>query len=353
MAYQMGGGGGVVDFVTALGNFAVANGWTKVKSGVNADGGYLFIEKNLCHLALQYFNTIAWYVDQYTGTSQGTVRLPNHGFQATVNRSIDASKTTFWQHPGFPRTDSTNSTYFSTQVWDLTGPLVAWHFFSNATGDYIHAAVNTQADRWVHFSFGHIDKGALTHGGAAYVTGTKNPWWRDSNQPDPNHNSYTYNRPQWHNYPFAGVNSNLYVPDAFPSGFTDIVNSQNWNTQQSLHYKTMQTRMRPDTFPENTNGACPLDHVVAAHVPSWSGNVPLYGAPSMTKHYSDGRICAIGMYPDVRFLNMEGMLPGQEINLSGDVWKVFPITRQESWASGGRVFILTSGQYAIAYKKIT
>lgn len=347
MAYQTGGGGDTSAFIAALRDFAVANGWTKSGEGLNANGGYLFLEKGVCHMALDW-NTKAT-ITMYDADGVAINNVPEAWITATVNQSINTALTVGWGHPGYP----SGSFYgpYTTQVRDFTGPLVQWYLFTDATGDYIHAAVNTQVDRWQHFGFGVVDKGPMTHSGAAYVTGSGNIWYRDSNNATPSSGAYTYNHPSMHVAPFSGLNSVLYVPDALPAGFNNYIGSNYTGTARSVTQPSLRTHNVPSLFPQNDVGGTLLDHIIAAHMPSWSGNVPMYGSPAVVWSPTKDRACAVGMFPDVRLINMEGLLPGQEITLATDTWKVFPITRQEAWANS-LTLVLTSGQYGVAYKKI-
>jgi len=352
MAYQTGSGGEVSALFAAIRDFAVAQGWTKSGEGLNATGGYLFLEKGVCHMSAQYYTN--WTNNAYD--ANGTLyTLSNYGFRATVNSAINPALTTWFGHPGYPHSgDIEQDGYYSTVVRDLNGPLVAWHLFSDAAGSYIHAAVNTQADRWVHFGFGAADKGTMTHSGAAYVTGTSNTWYRDSNAADPtNDGFYFYNAPRRHVAPFTGLNSIYYIPDALTADFAPIAAMNRWGSTDPICIinRTLTTYNKPESFPNNLYGSSMLDALIAANTPSWSGQLPLHGSPLLVRLYDYSKFCIVGMFPDVRLLNMEGLLPGSEITLATDTWKVFPITRQNSWSASGTL-TLTSGQYAVAYKKL-
>lgn len=353
MAYSTGSGGNVGALFAAIRDFAVAQGWTKSGEGTSATGGYLFLEKGVCHMSAQYYTN--WTSNNAYDDNGNQITVNNYGLRAVVNSSINPALTTYWGHPGYPLAGELNlDNYYATTVKDLTGPLVAWHLFSDVDGNYIHAAINTQADRWVHFGFGNADKGAMTHSGAAYVTGTNNPWFRDSNNSDPtNENAYTYNMPRHHNAPFAGTDSIYYIPDALTADFYPFAAMNRWNGTDHVCIvnSTLITYNKPQLFPSTGFGSAMLDATIAANTPSWSGQLPMHGSPLLVRLYDSSKYCIVGMFPDVRLLNMEGLLPGSEITLGTDTWKVFPITRQNSWSATGTL-TMTSGQYAVAYKKI-
>ena len=353
MAYQTGSGGDVSAFFAAIRDFAVAQGWTKSGEGTNATGGYLFLEKGVCHMAAQYYTN--WTVTAYDANGDNYT-LTNNGLRATVGSGIDTARTVYWGHPGYPHVGSeiASENYYYSTVKDLTGPLTAWHLFSDEGGNYIHAAVNTQADRWVHFGFGNADIGSFTHSGVGYVTGTNNIWYRDSNNIDPtNYGFYHYNNPRAQQVPFTGANSIYYVPDALTSDFPKFAALNRWSSGDSVSFvnPTITTASKPEQFPLNGTGSAMLDAVIAASTPAWSGQVPMHGSPLLVRLIDYSKYCIVGMYPNVRVLNMEGLLPGSEITLGTDTWKVFPIMRQNSWSASGTL-TLTSGQYAVAHKKI-
>jgi hypothetical protein len=362
MAYATSGGGNIQALVNAIRDFAVGLGWTNAGSGTNSRGGYQFLQKGICNVAMEWITTGTYFT--YTTSGGAGSNIADHRLRAFTGSGINASRTTYYGHPGYPNgtveysgsLTSVRPTLCGVETNNLTGPLSAWHLFSNATGDYIHVAVNTNADFWSHFSFGLVDKGAMTHSGAAYVAGATNYYARDNNNADPGYSPLNYNKPSSQRPIFSDVYTQLYIPDALPveSGFTTIaMPSFGWpSTAGSCVHYPLAFRDGPSYFPSNDGlGAALLDHVAGASAPTWSGQVPLYGIPSIIRRNDDGKIITVGMYPDVRYVNMTGLLPGQEITLSGTTWKVFPIMRQEPWSSSRTLFVATSGQYGVAYKK--
>jgi hypothetical protein len=202
----------------------------------------------------------------------------------------------------------------------------------------------------VHFGFGVIDKGEMTHSGAGYVTGANNVWYAASNTTDPTNGVNLFNKPRFASAPF-GTFSAIYVPNALPAGYGTVACNNTSSALTSYLRNSLILQDNPANFPVSGSGGL-LDHVIASATAGWSGTVPLYGIPLVIRNIARSRHCAIGMFPDVRFLNMDGLLPGAEITLAEDTWKVFPIMRQEAWASSNTRFVATTGQYAVAYKKV-
>lgn len=348
MAYATGGGGNVVNLLNAIRDFAVGLGWTIAKQGTSGTGSYLFLQKGIAAITMQSRtdNTVT----AYPAGGGAAVTTQSHQIRAFANTSINTALTTWFGHPGYPRGSSEDLNYGAI-VGDLTGPLGAWHLFSNATGDYVHVAVQTTADRFVHFGFGLLDKGSMTHSGAAYVTGAENVWYPNSSQTDPASGSLLYNKPANAKPPF-GPTSSLYIPNALPAGYGTTACSSNGLVSIAIPRYPIFFQNTPAAFPTFGTDAGLLGHIIGASTAGWSGTVPLFGIPALIQNLARTRHCVIGMYPDVRLLNMEGMIPGQEITLTTDTWKVFPIMRQEPWSSSGTKFAASTGQYAMAYKKV-
>lgn len=340
----------VVDLINAIRDFAVGLGWTNSKQGTNARGGYLFLEKGIAHISMEWVTTIQ--VNTFPGlpTSLTGVLIFDHRIIACANSSIDLTKTTWWNHGGYPTT--IEQVAYASTTTGLTGPLSAWHLFSNATGDYIHVAVQTSGDLYQHFSFGLIDKGAMTHSGAAYTTGTTNWFYFNSPAATPGASGFSANHPSDQAYPFSG-HSTLYVPDALPAAYGKFVSSPS-SAVRGVLLEALDCVDKPSDLNLNSAGTLGrlLDHIPGATINGWSGTLPLFGVPVISGNaQSPTRWCAMGMFADVRFLNMEGLIPGQELLLGTDTWKIFPVLRQEPWSSSGNLYKVSSGQYAIAYKK--
>lgn len=79
----------------------------------------------------------------------------------------------------------------------------------------------------------------------------------------------------------------------------------------------------------------------------------LWAIPCIRQSSTASQMVYCGDFPNVRAINMEGMTPSQEIALSTDVWKIFPIGRQTAWGSKAELgFQYSTGQYGLAYKKV-
>lgn len=359
MAYQSGGGGTISDLVNAIRDFSIAQGWTNSGQGSLSSGGYLYLSKGICKVSMQWDNTHTETSYQTPGSST-TTSVHNDRILAFVNDAFSTGVTTWFGHGTAYPGGTQEYQGMASCVADLYGPLGAWYLFSNSTGDYIHVAVQTTSDRFSHFSFGLVDKGSMTHSGAAYVTGTNNVWWPDNQASDPSSGQLTYNKPVNHLAPFMGNSvrgnigrgSTLYIPNALPGDMPVCGCSFALSGQASCDpYSTLAMQNTPLLFPMNAPGGL-LDHVISASAPAWAGVTPMMGLPAILGKHDASKFCAVGLYPDVRLTNLDGVDPGQELTLGSDTWKVFPILRKAPWSDSGVAFKPSSGLYGIAYKKI-
>lgn len=361
MAYQTGTGNTIADFVDALKNFASAQGWTV--SRYDTVGRFLNLEKGIVHAAF-YWRTDVTKDAYLTANSSQYTSISDHSLYGVLGNAAlinNRDSNTWWDQPGNKGQYSAFvnngwNDYYALVVNNLTGPFTSWHFFSDAGGNYIQAVVQT-GELFTHLFFGMADKGTLTHSGAAFLTGTWNYWWPTHYLTDASSlaNQYYYNRMQYlRAYPAGGPGSQFdnlgnfggqfFVPNALPAGFPTM-GSMRDNVVAPMSFRDKPTA----TLQDLTH---PLSHIIMCPAPTWSGYVPMFGVPLIIANNLKDRICCVGFYPNFRLLNMEGMSPGQEINLNGDIWKVFPLKCQRQWADTGMGRWNTSGHYAVAYKKI-
>lgn len=349
MPYSTGTGLTIGDFIDALKTFTLAQGWTIGKYDTDDHQRLLFASKGACFVAMHWEADVSAFevatrVSVYPALTLGaSTDTPDNRLHAVLGTSLDNSKLygDWWQQPGnlSPQIASPGSE--SDAICNnLAGPFTAWYLFSNASGSYIHAVVQT-GELFTHFSFGELEQGELTHGGVAYVTGTINKWWKDQNTLNPA--DPAYNKPSGLvSYPtHRGVWS---APDALPAGFPAIHNMLDKITP-AVRYA------EGPNYPSQMGNRLLSMHALASK-PTWSDVAPLFGIPFLIRNTANDQFCCPGFMPDMRLLNMEGMSPGEEIDFSGDTWKVFPHKRQTNWGDVGTVMAASSGQYAVAYKKI-
>lgn len=381
MAYATGGSGGnMTDLMDALRVFALAQGWTIDKW--DAGNRLLFMTKGLC--AVSMFGSITETVRIYSGANNSGIFTDgntDHRLRFALNTNNNAALATYHSHPGSVVTSNTDSDAPYSNF--LQGPFVAWHFFADATvSDHIHCVVQTGAETYSHFSIGHVDKKGLTHSGVAYVAATPNTWYRNvSNYLSTGGNPFNHSQFQSYHFLFGNLNNSSHAPactgegegtpiilkhaNAWPVGWSSagalIVGSNfvGGMGETILGLFNGDAFSNPAAWPSGSEVSTSklLDLLLAAEPTSYSNNVPLFALPVFryfrnTADATSRRICYVGDFPNVRACNMTNLIPGQEITLAGDTFKVFPCLRQASYADNSVVPQPTTGQIAIAYKKV-
>lgn len=361
MAYVTGTAADLQSLLTAIRDFAVTQGWTvdKFVPSATVASNLLFMRKGVCFVTMQ--GAIESFNDWSSGSA---VSGQDTTLRVAINTANTVALTTYHGHPGSLVTSATDLD--KTSINDLAGPYSSYHLFADATiSDHIHVVIQCAAERWQHFSFGHLDKGTLTHSGVAYASGQARPW-----QPRVTGGSASssndYNEVATAPYPFVGPSSGngqiyghaggcqFHLPDALPNNLT------NWPIVQasgSFSLLIGSNYMRPTDFPQNpyASGSSMrlLDALIMNPATQWAGNVLLWALPVLITSPSLSQLCYVGDFPNVRALNMEGMTPQQEILLGSDTWKVFPIGRQTSWGVKSDIGDqFASGHFALAYKKV-
>lgn len=372
MAYAAGGSGANLDdLMDAIRGFCAGLGWTIDK--FDAVNKLLFMTKGLCAATFWWGATTT--VPVWSGPNAGGIstNVVDGRIYMALNTANTAGLATYHSHPG--SVVLSNFDADAPMVNGLSGAFVGWQLFADPTvSDHVHVVVQKSADIYRHFSFGLVDQKGLTHGGVAYVTGTPGKWYRDVNQYNPaNPASRPYNIPDYHALPFVR-NGGHHFTNGEDNGSPSIIlkNSNAWpaawngpiagSEGSTPHFRHMLGLMggfgNPNQFPSDGNAANRLlDMIVIAEPMPFSNVVPLFPVPVFRSYFntlddSKNGICYLGDFPNVRALNMTNMQPGQEIDLSGDTWKVFPAVRQDNWAMSGIGEKASTGQFAVAYKKV-
>lgn len=220
----------------------------------------------------------------------------------------------------------------------LNGPFQAYHFM--ATTQYCYIIIELTSGVFNHSCFGRVNPAFPTLVGGEF---TSCLYWNHSygllnyrSEPDLNRHKYNFNAES----PTAGLASHCHVradiEGTFPAWMTTGVGegadfeyfSSGWRnlTRNISNYYNMTHS------PSGFNGVAPLFPVI------------LGGKTSLSRNFF------IGECPDVRFINITNLSPGQEIVYGPDTWKVFPFKRKSVNPVPSNEF--SSGVYGIAYKKI-
>lgn len=373
MAYATGTGAGQQDFLDAISSFASGLGWSIDKWDTSAK--LLYLSKGVCKVCFEWLNAnISVFNNSTTSTtfSEGQIR-------GTLVSSIDAGSNSYWTFPGSPTGTTTTNRNSGPLVYmsNVQGSFVGWHLFSNAAGDYIHAMLEVTPGVYGFLGFGIADSTGLSHSGAAYLFSDGLRYWYDthSNTNAASNTSYHYFNKPSATASFCGTAGGTRSPsaqlhllcvDALPAGFSNNQCLPNYGTTVSTHTSTTGrcgNIGRTKTGPSNLNSpqlfvsssatvSSLLESIITMRAPDYSTFVPMMGVPLIGVNDALTLACVVGMMPDIRVINLQGLSPQQELSLGDDVWKVFPQLRQADWVQGMNELLPSSGQFGLAFKKI-
>lgn len=367
MAYATGSAADLPSLMTAIKDFALAEGWTidKYVNSGTIGNNLLFMTKGACAVAFQAA-VVTGIADWTTGANVPRTENRLRGALAT---SINTALNTYFGHPGSLVTTATDGDRI--EINDLDGPFAAYHFFSDpSVSDYVHVVVQCGADRYQHFGFGNVDQGDFTHAGVGYLTGVSRPYWRTHSNAVTANTSNNYNKPGSHRSGFAtrriAVESTgstidyadatfaFHAPDALPAGWAamhiqrDAYVARVANLLHFVPYNIIQGPRNEVVLQAPINAM-----VTYNNANNFSGVAAMFGVPAVLSRTGPNQNCYVGDIPNVRLLNMDGMAPGQELTFGGETWVVFPNLRQTGWGNAAvQGDQATSGHYGTAHKKV-
>lgn len=350
MTYATGSASSCSDLLNQFQTFAVGQGWTIDKFVLGTGSNpLLFMHKGICFATMQGLTT-----NQNDWTTGSAVSFVEGQLNITINSSINTALNTWNGHPGGQISGAQQC------INDMLGPFTNYWFFTDPTvSDYIHVVLQTSGVRYQHFSIGHIDKGGFTHGGVAYSTGINRYWWKYLGGASPwTASTYNRNNPSIQQFPyvtsgspsfspFTSIQLTYYAPDALP-------NDGNWSLFSNGHVSGIDPHNQPSDWTGSFQQSLPCSAVIASPILDWSGQLPMLSIPLIAFSLTSGfRSCYLGDIPNIRMVNLTGLTAGQEISISSDIWKVFPVGQQNPWGSQTQVGdIFTTGQYGFAFKKV-
>lgn len=269
-----------------------------------------------------------------------------------------------------------NAVSGAPEVANMAYTFIAWHIFSEtAVNDHIHVVANfsnnATVDCWTHFSFGEVDAGGLTYGSVAYATGTARRAYAattaggatvtdDSSGLDWN----TLNRAPW---PFCGEygasdngagNLAIMIHGTTAPSPNAVGGYPAWDTQINAGANVWAKTLRQNdiaTFTLTPDRDGPLCNSAMVDAPVAAvGQISLLPMPVvlLNGELNSSRSRYLGVFPNVRVCNVEGVLAGQEFTFGSDVWKVFPMTRSTADSDLNVRYKVTSGRIGFAYKKV-
>jgi len=379
MAYITGASADLNTLLTAIKNFAVANGWT-----ANATDTFTLTfptypsNGNATHVGTMSMVSSVSGSDAYKNQSETSL---------TSNRIVLTKNGVSYQLFAVNKKlykNGVNGTYSCLEAWVcdgytagvaanlqtnnrkfvMVGPmatsLYAYHLFSN--GDFVHVVIEETPGRFRHLSFGFINKYGAFAGGQYLSAGCP----IESFTTTPNaFNSVNHTIPFGANgqgpsrvalatygYPGTYVRADI---DGWTVGWR-LLTTGYWDTanldvcgcasyanvtnnragyisggpQVTLH--TLAHDLAYHCSPQSYNGLAPM--------------LPCYAGVNRTPYI--GTWTLLGEFPDVRFLNISNFNPGDELVLGTEVWKIFPLWNK-AYTLGAEPI---SYDYGLAYRKV-
>jgi hypothetical protein len=349
---------------TAIANFASANGWT-VNWNLTTNNGQLGLSKGTTFVALGARQTTPSISRQMLLTG-GTVNdVPILG---TLASSFSGTQTVWGNHPGAPGTNNATSTL---HVWtnDWEGPFTNVFLFTNATGDYIHVIAQIGA-RYSMLSFGLLDNSGLTTNRSSYLTGTWYEFWE--NIANPASVNFGPNKPGKTGSfgGTSGTSSSLNIGHHFM--FLGRGNGNSGLNDANTHIRPGASVVNTALFsgannPVIWNGTKPLVsfYDTRNQTESWvrylqmnmfnalptTIGLPLMDLPAVAPQSAVPSMF-FGAYPDVRAVWMEDLAPGQELDVNGNIWKVFPCKQKGNEDAVNVSPAINTWGYGLAFRKI-
>ncbi len=379
MAYITGASADLNTLLTAIKNFAVANGWT-----ANATDTFTLTfptypsNGNATHVGTMSMVSSVSGSDAYknqseTSLTSNRIVLTKNGVSYqlfAVNKKLykNGVNGTYscleaWVCDGFTAGVAANL-QTNNRKFVMVGPmatsLYAYHLFSN--GDFVHVVIEETPGRFRHLSFGFINKYGAFAGGQYLTAGCP----IESFTTTPNaFNSVNHTIPFGANgqgpsrvslatygYPGTYVRADI---DGWTVGWR-LLTTGYWDTanldvcgcasyanvtnnragyisggpQVTLH--TLAHDLAYHCSPQSYNGLAPM--------------LPCYAGVNRTPYI--GTWTLLGEFPDVRFLNISNFNPGDELVLGTEVWKIFPLWNK-AYTLGAEPI---SYDYGLAYRKV-
>lgn len=356
-----------LDLLDAIGAFAGAQGFT-VNWNVSADGGQVGLSIPAHNFYCAFGNRVGTpSISRDMLVSGGTV------FDATIfgtlATALDGAQRYNGGHSGAPGGTSVNSTsHMITNDWFGSFPSV--RLFSNPAGDYVHVVAQTGA-RFSHMSFGLLDSMGFSGDRVPYLTGTFYEFWERNSSPT--NINYSPNRPNatgligsmnstsstanpGHNYIFSlgrgssnahrvGYQNHVYLPpnvvdDTLFPGIGGTVSAVQLLQLMSIHNNPSGSSSHP-RFIDLAGRTNALSTTIGRSLI----DLPVFRGLGYNESYM-----MLGRYPDVRYVWMDGLNPGQTIEVDDEQWMVFPFKQKGPLSAVASEPGVNTWDYGIAYR---
>lgn len=275
-------------------------------------------------------------------------------------------------------TSNAAATATSVQVANLEYLLTSWHIFSDPLlCDHISVVANfsngVNADCYLHFSFGELDKHGMGHTAIVYATASPKRGYSASSETgisSRDWNSGPYGRtlsPYTGSASFTfttsydGKNNLVWIadPTIAPQPATGWPSINVLNDRAFIH-NTIQQHY------SNASSITPSFRLGANANPMWScwnqfttpqpysgavsmGPLPFWLLQSLS---SAAKVMYLGSFPNVRICSMENYEPQAIVTYGAENWMLFPMLRSTPWAQLLTLDAITSGRSGYAFKKV-
>jgi|GEM_PF-1892886 hypothetical protein len=379
MTYITGASADINTLLTAIKNFAVANGWTANASDTftltfptyGSNGGAT--HAGTTSMISSVSGSDAYKNQSETSLVANRVVLTKNGVSYqlfAVNKKLykNGVNGTYacleaWVCDGFSAGVAANL-QTNNRKFVMVGPmatsLYAYHLFSS--GDFIHVVIEEMPGRFRHLSFGFINKYGAFAGGQYLTAGcpiesfttTPNAFNTSNHMIPFGANGLGPSRASLasNGYPGSYVRADI---DGWTVGWR-LISTGSYTTEQLDAYGCSSyanaTNNRAGYIGSGTqNSLNTLAHDLAYHCSPQSYNglapmLPCYVGVNRTPYV--GTWTLLGEFPDVRFLNISNFNPGDELTLGTDVWKIFPLWNK-AYTLGAEPI---SYDYGLAYRKV-
>jgi hypothetical protein len=321
MAYETGTAASADDLIDRLDTFAAANGWTVDFNGTWTSGRATLINRGGLHFGFYSDNTAGTTTDPGPRIIVRTYPGPYVGASAPQSQANLSSANVY----------SNN----------MPSPLLAYYFY--ALGDYIHVVVEAFSPSFRHFGVGRLQQvGAYTDGAYchaarwSYQSSSPQQLW----QPGSSH----------HAIPFDDQNSSGNTSQFGTCVRVDLAATpEYWYTQNTRNtrlfggFRRSSTTDTSTTHPYSAFGNALID-MRPSEITGRAILVPAtLAVPRGSSKYS-----FIGAPPDLRFVRIDNLNPGEVLTVGTDEWVCFPV-RRKGTAAGQEA----SGNYGYAYRRVT
>lgn len=227
------------------------------------------------------------------------------------------------------------------------GPFPSYHFFGDATLDYVHVVVEISSESYRHFGWGNLEKFNDWTGGE-YCYGHHADEALGSSAVDTGADPL-----------FDAINAGTSGSTArrgttiHAEGLPHQGASEKWlhhagglTSDEDVDHQDTAGEHKRIAFGGYRGG--PLAPLAQFRSDIATGHIPMTPLAIFTRDFANDFCYFLGTVPDIRQIDIFNFAPGQEVTIGSDVWVLFPQVRRTEDNIIGRTY------YAgIAYKKLT